>query len=113
MVGCFGSSRTGPAPLAGGLKPPGSASQLTPGLGEKSGGAALAGVAAALGLGEAGQADSPEALFAAERALLEGFRAIPLLDLPRAYASGPRMRDLRLRADGTPDLADASLEDAR
>ena len=38
---------------------------------------------------------------------------IPLLDLPRAYAIGARVRDLRLRADGTPDLADASLEDAR
>jgi peptide/nickel transport system substrate-binding protein len=53
---------------------------------------ALAGVAAALGLGEIGRADSPEALFAAERALLEGFRVIPLLDLPDVYGVGPRVR---------------------
>jgi hypothetical protein len=30
-----------------------------------------------------------------------------------AYASGARIRDLQLRADGTPDLAGTSLEDAR
>src|SRR5215831_16946100 len=38
IVGCLGSSRKGPGPLAGGLNPPGAASQLTCGLGEKSGG---------------------------------------------------------------------------
>jgi hypothetical protein len=53
---------------------------------------ALAGVAATLGLGEAGRADSPEALFAAEHALLEGFRVIPLLHLPDVYGVGPRVR---------------------
>jgi peptide/nickel transport system substrate-binding protein len=58
-------------------------------------------------------AQNPTALYNDERAALDDKWLIPLLDLPRAYASGPRVRDLRLRADGTPDLADASLEDAR
>ena len=40
-------------------------------------------------------------------------KSFHLLDLPLAYANGARVRDLRLRADGTPDLADASLEDAQ
>ena len=53
------------------------------------------------------------ALYKAELTALDDKKLIPLLDLPRPYASGPRVRDLRLRADGTPDLADASLEDAR
>ena len=59
------------------------------------------------------QVDSPTALYKAERIALDEKRLIPLLDLPKAYAIGPRVRDLHLRADGTPDLADASLEDAR
>ena len=54
----------------------------------------------------------PEALFAAEREFLNLDTLIPLIDLPRAYASAGRVRDLALRADGTPDLANASLEDA-
>ena len=52
-------------------------------------------------------------VYKAEQSVLEDKKLIPLLDLPRAYARGPRVRDLRLRADGTPDLADASLEDTR
>jgi len=55
---------------------------------------------------------SPLALYRAEREFLDRKTLVPLLDLPRAYASGPRVRDLALRADGTPDLASASLEDA-
>lgn len=58
-------------------------------------------------------AESPSALYEAERIALAEKKVIPLLDLPRAYASGPRVRDLHLRADGTPDLADVSLEDTR
>jgi peptide/nickel transport system substrate-binding protein len=46
-----------------------------------------------------------------EQSMLSNYRIIPLLDLPVGYASGARVRDLRLRADGSPDLADASLED--
>jgi len=52
---------------------------------------ALAGAAAALGLPEPPRADSPEALYAAESGLLEGFRVIPLFHLPDAYAVSPRV----------------------
>jgi ABC-type transport system substrate-binding protein len=58
-------------------------------------------------------AESPAVLYEAERTALEQKKVIPLLDLPRAFAFGPRVRDLHLRADGVPDLPDASLEDAR
>jgi peptide/nickel transport system substrate-binding protein len=50
------------------------------------------------------------ALYRAEHDVLELKTLIPLLDLPRAWAVGSRVRDVRLHADGTPDLADASLE---
>jgi hypothetical protein len=56
---------------------------------------ALAGLAVGLGLPglpEPPNNDSPEALFAAERALLEGFRVIPLIHLPDAYGVGPRVK---------------------
>jgi peptide/nickel transport system substrate-binding protein len=55
---------------------------------------------------------APAALYKTERDFLDRHTLIPLLDLPRAYAIGGRVRDLHLRGDGTPDLADASLEDA-
>ncbi len=55
----------------------------------------------------------PRRSYDAERTVLDEKKLIPLLDLPRAYANGPRVRDLHLRADGTPDLAAASLEDTR
>ena len=55
----------------------------------------------------------PMALYKVEQTYLDEKKLIPLLDLPLAYANGPRVRDLHLRADGTPDLADASLEDTR
>jgi peptide/nickel transport system substrate-binding protein len=58
-------------------------------------------------------AETPVALFKAEQTYLDQKKLIPLLNLPLAYATGPRVRDLHLRADGTPDLADASLEDIR
>jgi hypothetical protein len=58
---------------------------------------ALAETAAALGLAEPGLAeparwDTPEALYHAERALLEGFRVIPLFQLPRVFGAGPRVK---------------------
>jgi len=53
---------------------------------------ALAGIAAALSLGEPGPAESPEALYGAERALLEGFRVIPLFHLPEVYGVGLRVK---------------------
>ena len=52
-------------------------------------------------------------LYKQERSILDNHRIIPLADLPFAYASAGRVRDLHLRADGSPDLAGASLEDAR
>ena len=55
-------------------------------------------------------AKAPAELLRAEQNVLDEKKVIPLLNLPRAYANGMRVRDLRLRADGTPDLADASLE---
>jgi hypothetical protein len=58
---------------------------------------ALAETAAALGLAEPSLAeparwDTPEALYNAERALLEGFRVIPLFQLPRVFGAGPRVK---------------------
>jgi MarR-like DNA-binding transcriptional regulator SgrR of sgrS sRNA len=55
---------------------------------------------------------TPAGLYKVERDFLETHTLIPLLYLSRAYAIGGRVRDLRLSADGTPLLADASLEDA-
>jgi len=53
---------------------------------------ALARTAATLGLAEPPRADSPEALFTAERALLEGFRVVPLFHLPYFYGVSSRVR---------------------
>jgi hypothetical protein len=53
---------------------------------------ALAGVAAAYGLSEPPAARTPEEQYAAERALLDGFRAVPLFHLPDAYGAGPRVQ---------------------
>jgi len=55
---------------------------------------------------------NPPSLFQAEQEFLGLNTLVPLLDLPRAYATSGRVRDFALRADGTPDLANASLEDA-
>jgi len=58
---------------------------------------ALAAMAATLGLPEPARADSLEALYGAEHALLEGFRVIPLIHLPDVYGVAPRVR-------GTPGI---------
>jgi peptide/nickel transport system substrate-binding protein len=58
-------------------------------------------------------AQDATALFRAERDVLELHTIVPLLDLSRAYAVSGRVRDLSLHADGTPDLADASVEGAQ
>ena len=58
-------------------------------------------------------AATAQASFKVEQAVLDEKKIIPLLDLPRAYAKGARVRDLRLREVGLPDLADASLEAAQ
>jgi hypothetical protein len=54
--------------------------------------AALTAMASALGLPEPPHAATPEALYAAEHSLLEGFRVIPLIHLPDVYGAGPRVR---------------------
>jgi peptide/nickel transport system substrate-binding protein len=53
------------------------------------------------------------ALWQAERAAMEQSTIVPLLWLPRGWAAGERVRDLRLAPDGMPLLADASLETAQ
>lgn len=58
-------------------------------------------------------ANTPAALFVAERDFLATHTLIPLLYLPRAYAISGRIRDLRLSPDGSPLLADVSLQDAQ
>jgi ABC-type oligopeptide transport system substrate-binding subunit len=55
-------------------------------------GRALAALASALALGEPARADSPEQAYAAERALLDGFRVIPLIHLPDVYGVGPAVK---------------------
>jgi hypothetical protein len=54
--------------------------------------AALAAEAAALGQSAPSRVESPEALYAAERVLLEGFRVIPLFHLPEVYGVNPRVK---------------------
>jgi hypothetical protein len=53
---------------------------------------ALASVAAAFGLNEPPAARNPEEQYAAERAMLDGFRVIPLFHLPDVYGAGPRVQ---------------------
>ncbi|MGA3046848.1 MAG: ABC transporter substrate-binding protein [Terracidiphilus sp.] len=57
--------------------------------------------------------NTPAGLYKAEREFLETHTLIPLLYLPRAYAVSGRVRDLQLSSDGSPLLADISLEDAQ
>jgi peptide/nickel transport system substrate-binding protein len=53
---------------------------------------ALSALAAALALPDPPRSDSPEALYAAERNLLDGFRVIPLFHLPDVYGVNPRVK---------------------
>jgi hypothetical protein len=55
-------------------------------------GRALNAMATTLGLPEPGRTDTPEALYNAERGLLEGFRVIPLIHLPDVYGAAARVR---------------------
>ncbi len=52
----------------------------------------------------------PAKTYQAELDFLKTYQAIPLLYLPRALAVSERVRDLRLTADGTPMIADASID---
>jgi peptide/nickel transport system substrate-binding protein len=68
--------------------------------------AALAGLASALDPAELPRisgAASPEALYAAERGLLDDFRIVPLVDIPDIYALGATVRNWdEARAGGWP-----------
>jgi MarR-like DNA-binding transcriptional regulator SgrR of sgrS sRNA len=55
----------------------------------------------------------PATVWQAEQGMLDNETVIPLLWLPRAWAAGERVRDLRLSATGEPLWADASLEGAK
>jgi ABC-type transport system substrate-binding protein len=55
----------------------------------------------------------PAALYRQEAAFLRAYQVVPLLYLPRSYGVGARVRGLRLSPEGTPLLADVSLEDAK
>lgn len=57
-------------------------------------------------------AQTPAALYREEKDILDSHTIVPLLDLPCAWAVSGQVRDFTLRPDGTPDLADASLENA-
>ena len=58
-------------------------------------------------------ADDPAALYHVERSFLQSYTVVPLLYLPRAYGLSGRVRNLTLAADGSLQLANASLEDAK
>ncbi|HEV2213634.1 MAG TPA: ABC transporter substrate-binding protein [Terracidiphilus sp.] len=75
--------------------------------------AILEGILRSAGIAQSVVAQDSSALYKTERDVLALHVIVPLLDLPRVYAVGGRVRDLRLRADGTPNLAGASLEDAQ
>jgi peptide/nickel transport system substrate-binding protein len=53
---------------------------------------ALTALAAAFGLPTPPRADTPDALYAAEHSLLEGFRVVPLFHLPDVYGISPRVK---------------------
>jgi peptide/nickel transport system substrate-binding protein len=57
--------------------------------------------------------NTPASLYKVEHEFLDTHTLIPLLYLPRAYAVSGRVRDLRLSPDGSPLLADVSLQDAQ
>ena len=65
--------------------------------------------------GENGSVTGTDAasLWREEHGFLEKETVVPLLWLPRAWAAGDRVRDLRLLSDGEPDVSDASLESPR
>ena len=73
---------------------------------------ALESVLRAVGRSAAVEEQSLASTLKVEREVLSRNTLIPLLYLPQAIAVSGRVRDLRLGADGEPDLAGVSLEDA-
>jgi peptide/nickel transport system substrate-binding protein len=74
--------------------------------------AALAVLLRSAGLDDPVSAQSPAGLYHDEKDILNSHIVVPLLDLPRAWAVGGKIREFTLLPDGSPDLADASLESA-
>ena len=66
-----------------------------------------------LGLPETKIGNSADELYAAEQVALAGERVIPLIDLPATYASTPRLKDWKVRTDGSWNIAGAWLESAK
>ena len=52
-------------------------------------------------------------LYRTEKDFLATYTVVPLLWLPRAYAISERVRDLQLSVDGSPIIADATIEDVK
>jgi peptide/nickel transport system substrate-binding protein len=75
--------------------------------------AALDEIAASLGENGSVTGTDAAAVWQAEQGMLDNDTVVPLLWLPRAWAAGERVRDLRLSAAGRPLWADASLEGAK
>ncbi len=59
------------------------------------------------------EGSDPAALYRVERSFLQSHTVVPLLYLPRACGVSGRVHNLVLAADGTPLLANASLEDGK
>jgi len=74
--------------------------------------AALEGILRSAGMAVPGIDAAPAELYRVEREAVDRHTLIPLLYLPRSFAVSGRVRDLRLGGDGTPDIADASLQDS-
>ena len=75
-------------------------------------GPALESILRAAGVATPVLEQTPAGLYKVERQILDTHTVIPLLYLPRAYAVGGRVRDLRLGFDGAPRLDGVSLEDS-
>ena len=95
---------------AGGVRPADLALRCLP-LASNQPRAALEAMLRGAGMQSAVLEQAPAGIYKVERDFLETHTLIPLLYLPRAYAIGGRVRDLRSSPDGTPLLAGASLQD--
>lgn len=76
-------------------------------------GQALSGIAVSLGAAHPSENSTPEALYAAERALLGGFRIVPLFHLPELYGLSARVRDWMPARWDVWHLADVWLESGK
>lgn len=75
-------------------------------------GAALERMSSDLGLSQPNAADSARQCYESEKALLENHRVIPVVHVPAAYIASSRVRNWRVRRDGSLPLADLWLEAA-